>query len=136
MTGKFKDDIKTEINTHLTGNMDDMKRINKNVNDKLSPTVKALEENIHEYSSLFRDYLKTFLLTCSSPISGALPYKKKILVCQGYREWKYIGQPDQSSGTVAAVVYIPQVVGAGAAGGQRSYCYDGCQFRLSKVDQG
>ena len=31
-----------------------------------------------------------------------LPNKKKILVCQGYREWKYLGQPDQSSGTVAA----------------------------------
>ena len=31
-----------------------------------------------------------------------LPNKKKILVCQGYREWKYLGQVDQSSGTVAA----------------------------------
>ena len=65
-----------------------------------------------------------------------LPNKKKILVCQGYREWKYLGQPDQSSGTVREVVYIPQVVGAGATGGQRSYCYNGCQFRLSKVNQG
>ena len=31
-----------------------------------------------------------------------LPNKKKILVCQGYREWKYMGQSDQSSGTVQA----------------------------------
>ena len=31
-----------------------------------------------------------------------LPNKKKILVCQGYREWKYLGQADQSSGTLAA----------------------------------
>ena len=31
-----------------------------------------------------------------------LPHKKKIIICQGYREWKYLGQPDSSSGTVAA----------------------------------
>ena len=31
-----------------------------------------------------------------------LPHKKKILVCQGYREWKYLGQDDSSSGTVRA----------------------------------
>ena len=31
-----------------------------------------------------------------------LPNKKKILVCQGYREWKYLGQADSSSGTVPA----------------------------------
>jgi hypothetical protein len=31
-----------------------------------------------------------------------LPHKKKILICQGYREWKYLGQADASSGTVAA----------------------------------
>ena len=31
-----------------------------------------------------------------------LPHKKKIIICQGYREWKYLGQPDASSGTVAA----------------------------------
>ena len=31
-----------------------------------------------------------------------LPHKKKILICQGYREWKYLGQADSSSSTVAA----------------------------------
>ena len=31
-----------------------------------------------------------------------LPQKKKILVCQGYREWRYLGQADSSSSTVAA----------------------------------
>ena len=31
-----------------------------------------------------------------------LPNKKKILVCQGYREWKYLGQPDSSSGALSA----------------------------------
>ena len=31
-----------------------------------------------------------------------LPNKKKTLVCQGYREWKYLGQADSSSGTTAA----------------------------------
>ena len=31
-----------------------------------------------------------------------LPHKKKILVCQGYREWKYLGQDDSSSGLVGA----------------------------------
>ena len=31
-----------------------------------------------------------------------MPHKKKILVCQGYREWKYLGQDDSSSGTVRA----------------------------------
>ena len=31
-----------------------------------------------------------------------LPHKKKIIVCQAYREWKYMGQEDASSGTVAA----------------------------------
>ena len=31
-----------------------------------------------------------------------LPHKKKILVCQGYREWKYLGQADQSSGAIGA----------------------------------
>ena len=31
-----------------------------------------------------------------------LPHKKNILICQGYGEWKYLGQADASSGTVAA----------------------------------
>ena len=25
-----------------------------------------------------------------------LPHKRKIIVCQGYREWRYLGQPDSS----------------------------------------
>ena len=31
-----------------------------------------------------------------------LPQKKKILVCQGYREWRYLGQTDQASSTLVA----------------------------------
>ena len=31
-----------------------------------------------------------------------LPNKHKIIVCQGYREWRYLGQPDSSSSTVTA----------------------------------
>ena len=31
-----------------------------------------------------------------------LPQKKKILVCQGYREWQYLGQGDQTSGAIQA----------------------------------
>ena len=31
-----------------------------------------------------------------------LPHKKKILLCQGYREWRYMGQNDNISNTVAA----------------------------------
>ena len=31
-----------------------------------------------------------------------LPHKKKIIICQGYREWKYLGQPNSTSSTVAA----------------------------------
>ena len=31
-----------------------------------------------------------------------LPHKKKILVCQGYREWRYLGQADPSSSSVGA----------------------------------
>ena len=34
-----------------------------------------------------------------------LPHKKKILVCQGYREWRYLGQADSSSSTVAAQLH-------------------------------
>ena len=30
------------------------------------------------------------------------PHKKKILVCQGYREWQYPGKADSSSGTIPA----------------------------------
>ena len=32
-TSKFKDDIKTEFKTGLTGDLNDMKRIKKNVDD-------------------------------------------------------------------------------------------------------
>ena len=31
-----------------------------------------------------------------------LPHKKKILICHGYREWRYMGQADASSSTLAA----------------------------------
>ena len=31
-----------------------------------------------------------------------LPQKKKILVCQGYREWRYLGQENNSSSTLGA----------------------------------
>ena len=60
MTGKLKNDIKTEMKTDLSGNLDGMKRINEYVSEKLSPTVKALEENNRHNSSLLRDLLKAF----------------------------------------------------------------------------
>ena len=31
-----------------------------------------------------------------------MPNKKKILVCQGYREWQFLRQADSTSSTVAA----------------------------------
>ena len=47
-TSKFKDDIKTEFKTGLTGDLNDMKRIKKNVDDNMTSAVKNLQEKISD----------------------------------------------------------------------------------------
>ena len=46
MTGKFKDEIKTEIIADLAGELDDMKRIKEDVEDNLTPAVKGLQKEL------------------------------------------------------------------------------------------
>ena len=35
-------------------------------------------------------------------LEAGLPRQKKIVICHAYREWKYLEQEDESSGSVAA----------------------------------
>ena len=38
-------------------------------------------------------------------LEAGLPNQKKIIFCQAYREWKYLGQDDGSSGTINAQLF-------------------------------